>query len=255
MALSSGDFIFLPRGMPHALVHEPNAKAIPMHKMFGERPKGETRIVKIGGDGPTVSMIWGHFEFDTLQPQPLWSLLPDIVHGSLFQGDKLEWYRLLTDLTHSETPASDPWHSALSNRVAEALLIQFLEVHDLQQAQGRSFLKTFADPFIGQALQLIHHQYCQSWTVEALSQEVGLSRSVFAKRFREMLGIPPMQYVNHCRMQKAGELLLSTDWSIATIGYQVGYKSEWAFAKVFKKTFGLAPGTFRKFQKKHVREP
>ena len=102
------------------------------------------------------------------------------------------------------------------------------------------------DPFVGRTLALLHGQLTYPWTLEALAHEVGLSRSTLTERFTRHIGAPPMRYLSRRRLLLAAERLRHGQQSVAEIGYEVGYESEAAFNRAFKREFGTAPGAFRK---------
>ena len=113
-------------------------------------------------------------------------------------------------------------------------------------AERRGWLAGLRDPQIGRALALLHARPNEAWTAEALALEVGMSRSVFAERFTSLVGQPPMQYLTLWRMHVAAQQLREGRGSVAQIGFSIGYESEAAFSRAFKRQFGTSPGTWRK---------
>jgi AraC-like DNA-binding protein len=109
-----------------------------------------------------------------------------------------------------------------------------------------TYQEVFNDPTIYQALQLIHRTPSADWTLEALARQIGMSRTAFATRFRTVVGLPPMRYVTHWRLLKARELLDTTNLTVDSVSKQVGYQSEAAFARAFKREFGQSPGQARR---------
>ncbi|MFJ7106094.1 AraC family transcriptional regulator [Pseudomonas sp. NPDC098740] len=113
-------------------------------------------------------------------------------------------------------------------------------------AERRGWLAGLRDPHIGRALALLHARPTEGWTAEALALEVGMSRSVFAERFTALVGQPPMQYLTLWRMHVAAQHLREGRGNVAQIGFAVGYESEAAFSRAFKRQFGTSPGTWRR---------
>ncbi len=133
------------------------------------------------------------------------------------------------------------------NRLAEVLFIQMLRAH-IASGSGeceRGWLRAIFDPKIGAALKSIHENLSDPWTVESLAKTAGMSRSAFAARFKELLAETPLEYVTEWRMQKATQLLQEPDKKLAEIALLVGYTSNAAFNKAFKRAVGLAPGEYR----------
>jgi AraC-like DNA-binding protein len=108
------------------------------------------------------------------------------------------------------------------------------------------WLAGLRDPFVGKALSLLHGAPAQNWTIEELAKEIGLSRSVLAERFADLVGIPPMQYLAKWRMQIASGLLSGGNARMATVAAEIGYESEAAFSRAFKKMVGVPPSVWRR---------
>jgi AraC-like DNA-binding protein len=137
----------------------------------------------------------------------------------------------------------------LSARLAEILLIQALRARVAAKAPGDDHthgLCALADPAIGTAMRLIHARPAEDWTVERLAREVAMSRSAFAARFAELVGMPPLQYLTHWRMTEAAQRLRDGGESVAQVAERVGYANAAAFMKAFTRVHGVGPGTYRR---------
>jgi len=122
-----------------------------------------------------------------------------------------------------------------------------VRAHLAQSADGATgWLRAVVDPQIGGALGLMHEKPEERWTVEALASRAAMSRSAFAARFAHLVGEPPLTYLTRWRMQKATRLLRSEHASLGEVASRVGYETEAAFSKVFKRWTGVAPGTYRR---------
>lgn len=132
-------------------------------------------------------------------------------------------------------------------RLAELMFVEVLRKHisDLPD-DARGWCSGIRDPQVGAALHLMHDRPANPWTVEALAREVGMSRSGFAERFASFVGVPPMHYLARWRLQAAASLLTGPRMSLAEVAAAVGYESEAAFNRAFKKHVGLPPGMWRK---------
>jgi len=132
-------------------------------------------------------------------------------------------------------------------RMSEMMFVDAVRRYaDELPAESSGWLAGLRDRFVGHALTLIHHDPAHDWTIEELGQQVGLSRSTLHERFVELIGVPPMQYLAQWRMQAAGRLLLETRAPIASIALDVGYDSEAAFSRAFKRLVGKPPAAWRR---------
>ncbi|HYK51384.1 MAG TPA: AraC family transcriptional regulator [Terriglobales bacterium] len=136
----------------------------------------------------------------------------------------------------------------VANRLAEVLFIQAIRAHISSGAESckRGWLRAIFDPQIGAALTTIHNNINSPWTVESLAGAAGMSRSAFAERFKGLLGQTPLEYVTEWRMQKAVQLLQQRDKKLVDVAQSIGYESDAAFSKAFKRIVGLTPGEYRR---------
>ena len=141
-----------------------------------------------------------------------------------------------------------PGSEVVANRLAEVLFIQTLRAHIASGSESckRGWLRAIFDRQIGAALRCVHENVKSPWTVQSLAAAAGMSRSAFASRFKELLGQTPLDYVTDWRMQKATQLLNQQDKKLAEIAQSVGYESEDAFSKAFKRVVGVAPAEYRR---------
>ena len=132
-------------------------------------------------------------------------------------------------------------------KLSELMFIEVIRRHlaGLPPEQA-GWLAGLRDPFVGKALSLMHAKPAQDWTIEELGKEAGLSRSVLAERFSDLVGMPPMQYLAKWRMQIAAQLLASGVSNIASVAAEIGYSSEAAFSRAFKKIVGVPPSEWRR---------
>ncbi len=247
--LGPGDVVVFPHGDRHALLAEPDGEALPAQEVLSALAPTETGCPSYGGAGPETTLICGHFECDRDGRHPLLGALPPTILIRAGGGPDPEWIRIATQLAVAESNRPKLGGEAVVDRIAEALLIQVIRAHAdaLDDAQG--FLAAISDPVINRGLSLIHERPEHPWSSEELAHQAGASRTVFADRFRDKMGTSPIQYLTHWRMHKARELLRSGDFSVAQIAERVGYQSEWAFAKAFKRVFQAGPGAIRRAAK------
>lgn len=242
--LTGGDCFLLSPDQTYALRDNPRTRAISFCEL---RPSKDKKVIQYGGGGTSTSIIsgWLYFEKPTLKP--IAQLLPKLILIKAEQARSLALHTTLQMLA-SEMADQAPGSEVVSNRLAEVLFIQAIRAHIASGAECRNpgWLRSIFDPQIGVALKTIHENAVHPWTVESLAEAAGMSRSAFAARFRELLGQAPLEYVTEWRMQKAVRLLQQRDKKLFEIAKSVGYESDAAFSKAFKRVLGITPGEHRR---------
>lgn len=243
--LEAGDIIAFPMDDAHALSSSIGMRAEPDLAMYYRPIDRQLPYVLNQGSGTdTCRFVCGYLGCDIRPYNPFVKSLPRILHGP---GAGRGW---LTHLIHhavSETERRSAGGETVLAKLAELLFVEVIRQHvDGLPAGSYGWLAGLKDPQIGQALKLIHGQPAEDWTIEGLAKEVGLSRSAFAERFTQYASVSPMQYVAQWRMQLAARRLEVPGVSIAQAAAEVGYESEAAFSRAFKKLVGLPPGAWRK---------
>jgi AraC family transcriptional activator of mtrCDE len=246
LLLNEGDLVVFPHGQRHIVCDNPEHEALPAEEMLAKSRSGDDNRVHYGGDGHTTSLICGHFEYDRSLQHPLLSALPTAIHLSAQDTADADWVNTVARMTISESSSSRQGSSAIVDRLAEILLVQLIRSYMDQISDEEGFLAALGDQAIGAALKHMHGQPAHPWDVQQLAKLGGLSRSVFASRFSQQLGVGPMQYLTNWRMQQAAELLVNSRYSTAQIAERIGYASEWSFAKAYKRAFGVGPGAYRR---------
>ncbi len=205
---------------------------------------GETLVY--GGPGRETNLVCGHFEFDRYVIHPLLASLPSRVHMRATEKTGFAWLDGALAFILDEANSDLPGASAVIDRLSEILFIQILRTFVAQEQQHSGCLSGLADRHVGAALRLIHRDPAHSWSVEKLADRVGLSRAAFTTKFSGLVDLSPGKYLTRWRMQLARKQLLETSRDIAAIGESVGYQSEAAFHKAFKRHLGQAPAAYRK---------
>jgi AraC-like DNA-binding protein len=240
--LTGGDCFLLAPGSAYTLSDDPRTRA----KSFCEVAQQNGNVIHHGGGGAPTTIISGFLSFDKLSLRPLSQLLPQWIVIKAEQARTLALHTTL-QLLASEMAEQAPGSDVVSNRLAEVLFVQTIRAHI---AAGREtckqpWLRAIFDPKIGAALRSIHDNVNTPWTVESLADAAGMSRSAFAVRFKELLGQTPLDYVTEWRMQRAMPLLQVRDKKLVEVAHAVGYESDAAFSKAFKRVVGVAPGEYR----------
>jgi len=223
-------------------------RAEPDMSMFA-RPSTQLPLVyELGGGGQErARLVCGFLGCDERPYNPLLTALPTVIHLAASGSQATTgWLGTLLNIAVKESGSARAGGENVLARLSELLFVEAIRryLESLPPAQT-GWLAGLRDPVVGQALAALHGQPTDAWTVERLARLVGLSRSVFAERFTEMVGQPPMQYLALWRMQLASRLLVEGG-QVAAVAGAVGYESEAAFSRAFKKLVGQAPATWRR---------
>ncbi len=236
LPLTGGDCFLLAPGSTYALRDNPRTRA----RSFCEAaPKNRSNVIHYGGGGVPTTIISGWFSFGQTSVKPLKRLLPELilvtVHATL-------------QLLASEMAEPAPGSEVMVNRLADILFIQCVRAHIASSSETckSGLLRAIFDPKIGEALKAMHERVENPWTVETLAGAAGMSRSAFALRFKELLGETPLEYLTNWRMYKATGLLQENGGKLFEVAKSVGYDSDAAFSKAFKRVLGMAPKEYRR---------
>lgn len=249
--LQAGDIVVLPHGDAHAVVHAPEGQAIPAEQILGGQDLGHYGPVVHGGGGLPADMLCGYFDFDRAPHHPLIEALPPLIHIRGTDAHDFVWLQAATNFIAHETRKAHPGAEAVVNRLVEVLFIQVLRAYIDRAGIRDGFLAAIADKRIGTALACVHNSPHKTWSVESLGRQASMSRSAFAYQFSKLVGRTPMEYLAALRMEKARELLRADGGSVSAIAERMGYRSEAAFSKAFKRIVGVGPGKFRRSKEKN----
>jgi AraC-like DNA-binding protein len=240
--LVAGDVLVFPHGDAHVMSSAPGLRPGPrVHSATSAR---YPETVVLGNDGPRgASFVCGFLGCDRRPFNPLLATLPHRMHVRDMSGAWLgNFTRQLTDASRLGRPGGD----AVLTRLAELMFIEVLRRYlDELPPEQTGWLAGLRDEIVGRVLALLHARPGHPWTLPELAREAASSRSNVARRFTDLVGQPPMQYLAQWRMQVAANLLVQSGAKVATIASEVGYDSEAAFSRAFKKATGLAPGAWR----------
>jgi AraC-like DNA-binding protein len=208
--------------------------------------RGPIKLV-YGGGLEATHLLSGVFFFRDRQRNPILNTLPEYLHFKVREGHLAPWLDAALRVLGEEAMAPRPGFSEMARRLADLLLVEMLRSFITgRPAQAVGWLKALVDTKIGRALQRVHADPGQRWTVDCLARESGMSRSHFAAHFRQLVGETPLAYVAGWRMHLAMEQLASERRPVSAIATGLGYISEISFAKAFKRVVGVSPGQFRK---------
>jgi AraC-like DNA-binding protein len=249
--LREGDLIIFPQGDPHVLSSAPGMRAEPDMSVFARPSTPLPLVYERGGGGPERARIVCCFLGCDERPfNPLLTALPRTIHLSGTANDAGSgWLATLLNIAVRESGSARAGRDNVLARMSELMFVEAIRryIEGLRPAQT-GWLAGLRDPIVGQALAALHGDPIAEWTVESLAKTVGASRSVLAERFAGMVGQPPMQYLALWRMQLASRLLLDGE-AVADVAAAVGYESEAAFSRAFKKLVGESPATWRRLNR------
>ena len=238
--VTAGDCFLLPRGLPFCLTTDLALQPVSFETVRHRFRAGELGARKEVDAG---YMVGGHFVLTGGHADILLKALPPIVHIRK-ESDK-EAMRWSLDRMREELRDPQPGGSLIAQQLAYMMLVQALRLHLAEGPQGGvGWLFALADKQMGAAIAAMHDDPGQAWTLQALAERVGMSRSVFAVRFKETVGSTPMEYLTRWRMLLAGERLKNAGESVGAIACSLGYVSESAFGKAFRRVMGSSPGQF-----------
>jgi AraC-like DNA-binding protein len=247
LVLGVGDVVLLPRNDLHLLGSDLSLPPVAGTDIIQPPKDGGVFTIDYGGGGKRTRLICGFIGCDTAEDNPVISTLPALLKLDAEQGGAAEWIRSTFQYAAEEVAAGRPGSETVLAKLSELLFVEAVRRYAEALPQEQTgWLAGLRDPQIARTLALIHHDITRPWSVEDLSREVGLSRSALADRFIRLIGMPPMHYVASWRMQVATQKLRNTSASLAQIADLVGYGSEAAFSRAFKKAFGTAPATWRR---------
>ena len=242
--LTGGDCFLLARGTSIVLRDSPRTRPSWTFREIGAKANGN--VAHCGGGGAPTTIVCGSFSFDRVSLRPIAQLLPSFILIKADQARTLALHGTMQALA-SEMAEQVPGSEVVANRLAEVLFIQVLRAHIASGPErNKGWLRAVFDPQMGTALSAIHDSVNTPWTVESLAEAAGMSRSAFAARFKELLGQTPLEYVTEWRMQKAMQLLQQRDKKLIDVARSVGYQSDAAFSKAFKRVVGANPGEYVK---------
>lgn len=250
-----GDVIVLPRGDAHSVANGAPTQFYDSGVTLEQLLSGLPAIAAWGGGGPTTKIICGFFGCGREADRSFLAGLPRVFKISLRNDPAGVWLEQSVVHLVGEAQARDPGSSALLTKMAEVLLVEALRryMRDLPDEHG-GWLAGARDPIVGAALAAIHEHPGRAWTIAELTAEVGASRSVLQERFAKLIGEPPLSYLTHWRMLLAARQLEATEKTVLEVALDVGYQSEAAFNRAFKREHGAPPAAYRK-QRRQTEPP
>jgi AraC-like DNA-binding protein len=247
LIIGAGEVVLLPRNDLHLMGSDLSLPPVAGSDIIRPPNSGGLYSIHHGGDGGRTRMICGFLGCASAEGNPVFSTLPPLLKLNVEQGGAAEWIRSTFQYGAEEVSSGRPGSETVLAKLSELLFVEAVRRYAEALPDGQiGWLAGLREPFVARALALLHRDITRRWTVDDLGREVGLSRSALADRFIRLIGVPPMHYLASWRMQVASQKLRNTNASLAQVAETVGYDSEAAFSRAFKKAFGAAPATWRR---------
>jgi AraC-like DNA-binding protein len=245
--LGRGDLALVPHGEGHRIRSDPEAPVPGILELDRQVLSDRYEILRHGEGGAPTTLICGAVRFDHPAAHNLVQILPSTIHVELASSPQASWLQSTLALMAAEARELRPGGEAVITRLGDILVIQAIRSWiDTDPAAHTGWLGALQDPQIGRAISLIHRDPARPWTVAKLAHELAMSRSAFAARFSELVGEPVMQYVTRWRMHVALSALKDQGATVAELAHRLGYRSEAAFARAFKRVLGIPPGAVKR---------
>lgn len=248
--LEQGDLIIITRGARHTLYCDPKteSEALELDQVVQKSGFTGSGTLVYGEPGTNheTQLVCGHFAFDRHASHPLIEMLPPYIHIRNYGEVAGTWMESTLRVIGAEAGREQMGSDLIARKMSEIIFAQALRAYLVSDGGGQPVWSGFADPALARALQAIHKDPAFPWTLDGLSSIAGLSRTSFATRFSRYMSTTPLGYITQWRMQIARQLLSESGAAIIEIAENVGYQSEAAFGRVFKKYFNVGPATYRR---------
>jgi AraC-like DNA-binding protein/mannose-6-phosphate isomerase-like protein (cupin superfamily) len=245
--LQRGDLALVPHGEGHRLTSEPGVCAAKLFDLPREPVRERYEILRHGEGGVATNMVCGAVRFDHPAARHLVRLLPRMICIDVASSPHMDWINSTLRFMAAEAQELRPGGEAVITRLADILVVQTIRAWLEQDPVAQTgWLGALQHKQIGRAISLIHRDPAREWTLTSLAAEVAMSRSAFAARFTELVGEPAMHYLARWRMNLAVTWLKEDDTPLCNLAGQLGYESEAAFSRAFKRFIGVSPGAIRR---------
>lgn len=248
-----GEVMLLPRNDAHLMGSDLALAPVAAGEVVRRWSDGRLNTIEMGGGGAArTRLICGYLAGQPMEGNPVFGALPPVLRFDSRAGAAAEWLRSTFAYAADEIREQRAGSSAAMAKLSELLFVEAVRRYAETLPDGQTgWFAGLKDPHVSRALALLHARLAEPWTVERLGREVGLSRSALAERFVHLIGVAPMHYLTNWRMQVAGQELVGGNQALIRIALDVGYDSEAAFARAFKRIVKVSPAAFRR----QAREP
>ena len=247
--LVAGDVVLFPHGDAHLMASRPGVPpatgGVPLHEVLKRRPGN----IAYGGGGVRTRLVCGYLACDHRLARMLLAGLPPLVKVNVRGSDAGVWLEASVRYALAEARSPRPGGEGVLAKLAEVLFIEVLRLYMNEQSEGRTgWLAGVGDRVVGAALNALHKSPARAWTLEDLARTANTSRSVLAERFQHLVGSSPIQYLTQWRMLLAANLLRRSNAPLSHIAQDVGYQTDTAFSRAFRREYGAPPAAWRRSQ-------
>lgn len=247
--IAAGDLLMMPRDETHLMGSDLQLEPIDAQELVQPTTNGGMLRIEHGGGGETTRFVCGFLTCDKRLCRPVLESLPDMLRVQFGNDPTATWFKSLLQLGTEETQGRRAGSDTVLAKLSELLFVEAIRRYgEAMPADRTGWLAGLRDRYVGKALALMHQTPEQTWTMDTLAGTIGLSRSALAQRFTDLVGQPPMQYLTRWRLTVAAQRLRNGHATLAGVAEQIGYDSEAAFNRAFKREFGMPPATWRKMQ-------
>lgn len=247
LLLQPGDLALVPHGRGHLLRSAPRVPCKGLFDLEREQLSSCYEVLRHGGGGEETAMVCGAVDFDHPAARQLINALPEVVHVDAWNSSEAEWLQSTLRFMAAEARQLKPGGETIITRLCDILVVQAIRSWLAEAPAAQTgWLGALQDEQVGRAIAHVHRDPEHAWTVASLAAEASMSRSAFSTRFTELVGETPMRYVTRWRMHVARSWLREGDLSMVDVALRLGYGSEAAFGRAFKRTMGLSPGAARR---------
>ena len=245
--LRRGEVVLFPRNDFHVMASDLGLPQVPPADVVLAAVRDTIGTIRYGGGGAAATFVCGYLGCDRLLANPIMSSLPAMMRLRVEDSPAADWISSTFQYAAQEAAAGRQGSAAVLAKLSELLFVGAVREHVRALPPERTgWLAGLRDPAIARVLALIHRDVARPWSVEELGRQAGMSRSALADHFSRLLGMSPIHYLADWRLQLAGQILRESPDPLARVAERVGYESEAAFSRAFKKKFGQAPATWRR---------
>ena len=245
--LKAGDIVVIPHGDAHLLGNGAPEKPVDSFRVFAKDVAKGLKVVRYGGGGEITKFVCGYLSCEPRLSEVFLAGLPRVLVVHVAKEPSGQWLENSIRFSVDAANGFGAGSGLMLAKLSELLFVETLRRYISSLPPGKTgWLAGARDPIIGKALALLHREPAHPWTISSLARRIGLSRTRLAERFRHFLGEPPMAYLTQWRLKLGAEILQSTEDSVAQVAAAVGYGSEAAFNRAFKRGFACPPAQFRR---------
>lgn len=247
LRMERGSLALIPHATPHRICSDPDLPSRPLLDIPVDKISERFEVLRHGGGGEMTRAMYGVVKFNHVAARHLISHLPNVVRIDSWDDDTGSWLQSTLRFIAREATQLRPGGETVITRLADVVVIQAIRAWlDTSPEADQGWLAALRDPQVGRSLAMMHKDPAAAWSIERLARAVGMSRSSFAARFTALVGAAPLAYLTTWRLNLAHAHIRESDDALSAVALKVGYQSEAAFCRAFKRHFSVSPGSLRR---------